>query len=77
MFGSRVSWLSWFRAYAECNPYNVSSCKGRTEVVRLLLGHSANVHAKNKAGRTPIQAASGEEKGEIIQMLTKHGAQIR
>ena len=23
MFGSRVSWLSWFRAYAECNPYNI------------------------------------------------------
>ena len=25
MFGSRVSWLSWFRAYAECNPYSVGS----------------------------------------------------
>ena len=23
MFGSRVSWLSWFRAYAECNPYSL------------------------------------------------------
>ena len=22
MFGSRVSWLSWFQAYAECNPYS-------------------------------------------------------
>ena len=28
MFGSRVSWLSWFRAYAECNPYNPGSPGG-------------------------------------------------
>ena len=24
MFGSRVSWLSWFPAYTECNPYIIS-----------------------------------------------------
>ena len=36
MFGSRVSWLSWFRAYAECNPYN------RAYVSRVALSSTRN-----------------------------------
>ena len=32
MFGSRVSWVSWFRVCAECNPYTSEKevCSDRT-----------------------------------------------
>jgi ankyrin repeat protein len=54
---------------------------GRTEVVRYLLDHGANVDVKDDMGRTAIDAAQGNGEGrdqarsrEIVALLQRVGA---
>ena len=50
--------------------------QGNVEVVKILLAHQANVHAKNIQGRTPLHLAAYDGKPEIIQLLLDHNASI-
>ncbi len=54
----------WFAAY-----------KNRTEVVKLLLEHKANVDSADGIwGMSPLTLAAGEDKGEMVRLLLKAGA---
>ncbi|HUS48518.1 MAG TPA: ankyrin repeat domain-containing protein [Phycisphaerae bacterium] len=44
---------------------------GRKAVAELLIDKGADVNAKDKAGRTPLGVALGEE---VVELLKKHGA---
>ena len=50
--------------------------QGNLEVVKILLAHQANVHAKNIQGRTPLHLAAYDGKPEVIQLLLDHNASI-
>jgi outer membrane protein assembly factor BamB len=54
----------WFAAY-----------KGRTEVVKLLLEHKANVDSADGIwGMSPLRLAAGDDKGETVRLLLRAGA---
>jgi len=56
-------------------PYDIDTVwKAKLKVVRLLLDRGANAGVQDKEGRTPLDVVSGEEKDEIEQLLTEHGA---
>ena len=56
-------------------PLHFASKRGHLEVVRLLLGHGADVHIRGSESRTPFQQATEEGHHEIAQLLLEHGAQ--
>ena len=45
------------------------------EVVRLLLRHSADTHARDDEGRTPFMRATEAGKGDAMQLLLEYGAE--
>jgi hypothetical protein len=49
---------------------------GSTEIVRLLIEHGASVEVKDKRGRTPLEVASGEQRDDIIKLLSGHRAKL-
>jgi ankyrin repeat protein len=51
-----------------------ASLKGHTEVVRLLLGRGADVHAKATDGYTSLRRARENKHVEIIRLLEMAGA---
>ncbi|KAF8486727.1 hypothetical protein F5888DRAFT_1624592 [Russula emetica] len=62
-------------------PLHYASEYGRIEIVRLLIEHGANVEVKNDYGKTPLDfasgeyawnVASGEQREEIIKLLSEH-----
>ncbi|KAI0261911.1 ankyrin repeat-containing domain protein, partial [Russula aff. rugulosa BPL654] len=55
-------------------PLHRASICGRIEIVRLLIEHGANVEAKTDEGRTPLDVARGEQREEIIKLLSEHVA---
>ncbi|MCH7557145.1 MAG: hypothetical protein IIB56_06775 [Planctomycetes bacterium] len=40
----------------------------------MLVANGADVNAKSKSGKTPIELAKGTGNKEIIELLQKHGA---
>jgi ankyrin repeat protein len=46
--------------------------KGSPDVVRLLLDHGADAHARNLDGQTASEVARGPEQEEIVQLLADH-----
>ena len=66
MFGSRVSWLSWFRAYAECNPYTTRF----SAAVQLALYCTLELPADNANACTGIaRLAITPRPKELVTML--------
>jgi len=56
-------------------PLHVASEWGGLDGVRLLLPHSADIHARDDKGRTPFQRASASGTQSIMQLLLEHGAE--
>ncbi|KAH9956329.1 ankyrin repeat protein [Russula compacta] len=56
-------------------PLHVASWNGWLNGVQRLLGVGANVHVRDRFGRTPLQAVWGPNKDEISQLLLEHGAE--
>jgi ankyrin repeat protein len=53
-----------------------SAVAGRNrEIVRLLLGHGANVNVKQHGGWTPLHAAAMHGDKVLVQLLLQHGAE--
>ncbi|MGB5013267.1 MAG: ankyrin repeat domain-containing protein, partial [Pyrinomonadaceae bacterium] len=44
------------------------------EAVELLIAKGADINAKNKDGKTPLQLAIDSKNKEIAELLKKHGA---
>ena len=49
--------------------------EGNPDVVRLLLDHSADTQARNLSGETASEVARGQQRQEIIQLLSEHAAE--
>ena len=59
-----------------CTMLMLAAWSGRTETVKLLLEHGANIDTQNKFGWTALMWAAGEEKTETVKLLLKHGSNI-
>ena len=67
-------------------PLHLASCNQKFELVRFLLDHCANVHAKNSGGQTPFQemfklesdSEPWNNKGLVdgAQLFVEHGADV-
>ena len=58
-------------------PLHVAICSGSVKAVKVLLDLGASVTLENRKGVLPIQiAAVYDKKGEIIELLCKHGASV-
>jgi hypothetical protein len=55
-------------------PLHEASTFGHVEVVRILIGHGADVTARDNDGKTPLHLASIHENVEVARFLIKHGA---
>jgi len=53
---------------------HVAACQGHTKVVKLLLGHYAEVNVKDKKGRTALHMAEEKGHAEIAKLLKKGDA---
>jgi ankyrin repeat protein len=47
---------------------------GKLDVIEYLIQHGANVNMIDKKGITPTALAKRSNKGQIIDLLVKHGA---
>ncbi len=52
-------------------------CSGHLEVVKLLVGCSADVSCRDKQGFTPLHAAALGGHTDVVKYLLKHGAEVR
>jgi ankyrin repeat protein len=48
---------------------------GNIQAVQLLLEHGADVNASDKSGKTPSQLISASSEQEIVELLSKYGAE--
>lgn len=70
-----------FEAFYEASSYGFSTQPGRDTVakrrvflVRMLLDHGADVHARNSKGFTPLQIAAAAAQGPLVEILLEQGA---
>lgn len=70
-----------FEAFYEASFYGISTQPGRDTVpkrrvvlVRMLLDHGADIHARNKRGFTPLQIAAVAAQGPLVEILLEQGA---
>ena len=70
-----------FEAFYEAPSYRLSTQPGRDTVakrrvflVRMLLDHGADIHARNKQGLTPLQIAAVGAQGPLVEILLEQGA---
>ena len=70
-----------FEAFYEASSYGLSTQPGRDTVakrrvflVRMLLDHGADIHARNKKGFTPLQIAAVAAQGPLVEILLEQGA---
>ena len=60
-------------------PLHIAAFSGRTEVVRVLLDHGAQVDARDNMDMTPLMeavAAMKEENADAARLLIEHGANV-
>ncbi|KAJ7458853.1 ankyrin repeat-containing domain protein [Mycena latifolia] len=57
-------------------PLHLSSRRGRTEIVRLLLQHGADTNLEDKVYGSALQAASKHGYPEVVQLLLQAGADV-
>lgn len=55
-------------------PLHSAVAGGSIEIVRELLAHGADVHARQEGGFTPLHSAAGEGRDEMVRLLLSHGA---
>jgi ankyrin repeat protein len=55
-------------------PLHSAVAGGSVEIVRELLAHGADVHARQEGGFTPLHSAAGEGRQEMVRLLLAHGA---
>lgn len=55
-------------------PLWVAGAAGHTNIVKLLIRHSANVNSTTKTNSTPLRAACFDGHYEIVKFLVMHGA---
>lgn len=55
-------------------PLHSAVAGGSVEIVRELLAHGADVHARQEGGFTPLHSAGGEGRDEMVRLLLSHGA---
>jgi ankyrin repeat protein len=55
-------------------PLHSAVAGGNTEIVRDLLAHGADVHARQEGGFTPLHNAAFEGEEELIELLLAHGS---
>jgi ankyrin repeat protein len=53
-------------------PLHHASGGGKTETVRFLIEHGANVEVTDDEGRTPLDVALGKQHEDIIKLLLEH-----
>eukprot|EP00386_Alphamonas_edax_P000693 GDKI01002160.1.p1 GENE.GDKI01002160.1~~GDKI01002160.1.p1 ORF type:complete len:281 (+),score=45.29 GDKI01002160.1:218-1060(+) len=58
------------------SPLHVAASNGRIDCVRVLLGHKADVHARDQQGRTPLFVAASRAQHECVRVLVNGGADI-
>lgn len=70
-----------FEAFYEASSYGLSlqprqdtTAKRRVSLVRMLLNHGADIHARNNEGFTPMQIAAVAAQGHLVEILLKQGA---
>ena len=51
--------------------------KGRTQWVKLLLEHGADMNARNQQGATPLMVAAGNGHEPLVEWLLSNGADTR
>ncbi len=54
-----------------------ASYNGHRRVAELLIEKGADVHARNKDGRTPLMLAAGRGQNSTVKLLVAHGADVR
>lgn len=55
-------------------PLHSAVAGGNTEIIRELLAHGADVHARQEGGFTPLHGAAADGGEETIRLLLAHGA---
>jgi ankyrin repeat protein len=58
------------------NALCISSAKGRTDIVSILLNHNANVNIENYYGETPLTLAAEFNHINIVKLLVEKGADL-
>ena len=64
------------RAYLDYTPLHWATTFGHHDAAQLLLGHGANIEAKDSFDRTPLMLAVLGHQGASVQWLIDHGANI-
>jgi ankyrin repeat protein len=59
----------------ESTPLHQASQYGRVEIAQWFVEHGASREVKDRWGRTPLEVASGEQRDEIIKLLSEHRAE--
>jgi len=54
-------------------PLNIAILIGRTEIAELLITNGADVNAKNRDKKTPLDSAYEWKQTETADLLRKHG----
>ncbi|VDH93472.1 protein phosphatase 1 regulatory subunit 16A [Mytilus galloprovincialis] len=65
-----------FDVVAGSSPLHIACFMGRTDVVRCLLDHNANVNMTKEDGTTPLQYACGVGHTDIVKMLLTDNANV-
>ena len=60
----------------DCHPDNPEWPITKSETVRLLIEHGADVTAKDEASSTPLHLASAQGSVKSVRLLIEHGADV-
>lgn len=65
-----------FADYDRRTALHLAACEGHVAIVTLLLNNGADMHSKDRFGRTPVDDALANGRLEVLQTLAKYGAQL-
>jgi ankyrin repeat protein len=60
----------------QCTALHMAARRGNTEVAEALVDCSADIHARDKAGDTPLQRAKNCHKTGVVSLLLSRGADV-